>query len=747
MKILYSIILIIFFFMPAPLPSETTATPEHKVCGRIIQAGTNKPVAGILVELVETNQSTVSDSKGFFCFASIPAGKFTLMPNSPRFLPDRFAIEVPSASDILLSIRPLPVISEAVTVTAVPWAGDSLDAAQSTHVAAADDIQTRSGLSLGEAVADLPGVRNISTGDAGGVPVIRGQANERVRVLQDGMFHDYFQFSRRHMPNVEPYDADHIEVIAGPASVLYGPQSNSGVVNVVSTPLPFSSDGQPDFSGRTMLAYAGINQAGIFHTQIEGGQGGFAGRATLTRRTAGDMGTPAGDLPNTDYDQQSASLETGYRFANDLAASLYFRHWGNELGFFIPAQPHFRLDLRNDIGGAAVALPLAWGKWDLSANLSQNVRRAFPLGRSQGAKVDLELDTQLYRLSFQHNPIGPLRQGVIRLEHSRQSNETLGPVKLLPGYDASTWSFMVFEESRFIRKKIFDRWVLNAGLRFDHRVLNVPADPGLNIAKDLSRTYQALTGAAGLVYRLNRFVSSGVTISRGWRNPSEFELFANGPHDGVQLFEKGNPDLREETNLNTEIVIRLDHERIRGALSLFRNAFANYIYLRLTGETIDGLPVSTFDQSAAVIQGIEGHLDMDLTRCLTFKMQGETLHTQNDKTGTRLPFTPPDRAAFGIRFHDFFSNQKWSPFAEIRSTWTGKGRIAGPDEPFPLETESHVLFDLGAGVKAQLQSCSLHFDLWIGNLANKSYKDFLDTYKQYALSGGRNVRLTISIHF
>ncbi len=747
MKILHAIVLFSFLLVPASLPSEIAAMPEHKVCGRIIQAGTKKPVAGILVELVEMNRSTVSDSRGFFCFAGIPAGKYALMPNSPRFFPDRFAIEIPSAAEIQLSIRPLPIVSENVTVTAVPWAGDPLDAAQSTHVAAAGDIQTRSGLSLGEAVADLPGVRNISTGDAGGVPVIRGQANERVRVLSNGIFHDYFQFSRRHMPNIETYEADRIEIVSGPASVLYGPQANSGVVNIVSAPLPFAVDDQPSFSGRGLLAYAGINQAESFYAQVQGGQGGFAGRAAMTHRAAGDMGTPAGDLPNTDYIQQSASLETGFQFAPDIVARLYFRHWENELGFYIPAQPHFRLGLQNDAGGAAVTLPLAWGKWDLSANLSQNVRRAFPLGRSQGAKVDLELDTQVFRLSFQHHPVGPLRQGVIRLEHSRQSNETLGPVKLLPGYDASTWSLMVFEESRFIRKKIFDRWVLNAGLRFDHRVLNVPADPGLNIAKDLSRTCQALTGAAGLVYRLNRFVSSGVTISRGWRNPSEFELFANGPHDGVQLFEKGNPDLREETNLNTEIAIRLEHERIRGALSLFRNAFANYIYLRLTGETIDGLPVSTFDQCAAVIQGIEGHLDVDLTRCLTLKVQGETLQTRNDKTGTRLPFTPPDRAAFGVRFHDFFSNQKWTPFAEIRSTWTGKGRIAGPDEPFPLETGSHALYDLGAGVKAQLQSCALHFDLWIGNLANKSYRDFLDTYKQYALSGGRNVRLTISIHF
>ncbi|MBU4267971.1 MAG: TonB-dependent receptor [Acidobacteria bacterium] len=747
MKIIYSIILIALFFLPTQLQSETVAAPYHKVCGRIIQAGTKNPIAGILVELVELNLSTVSDSRGFFCFASIPPGKFTMVPSSPRFIPDRFAIKVPSTAEIQLSIRPLPIVSETVTVTAAPWVTDPLDTAQSTYAVAADDIQTRSGLSLGEAVKDLPGVRNISTGDAGGVPVIRGQSNERVRVLSNGMFHDYFQFSRRHMPNIEPYEADHIEIVSGPSSVLYGPQANSGVVNIVSAPLPFPVDDQSNFSGRSMLGYAGINQAETFYAQIEGGQGGFAGRAAMARRATGNMGTPAGDLPNTDYVQQSASLETGYQFANDIVTRFFYRHWENELGFYIPLQPNFRLGLRNDIGGATVTIPTAWGKWDLDANLSQNIRRAFPLGRSQGAKVDLELDTQLYRLSFQHNPLGPLQRGVIRLEHSRQSNETFGPVKLLPCYDTSTWSVMIFEESRFKRKKMFDHWTLNAGLRFDQRALNVPADLGLGIARNFAKTYQALTGAAGLVYRLNRFFSSGITISRGWRNPSEFELFANGPHDGVQLFEKGNPDLREETNLNTEFTIRLDHDRVRGSLAFFRNAFSNYIYLRLTGETIDGLPVSTFDQCDAAIKGIEGHLDVDLTRQLTMKIQGETLYTHNDKTGMRLPFTPPDRAAFSIRLHDFLASHGLNPFTEFRSTWTGKGKIAGPDEPFPLETESYVLFDLGAGVKKQFKNCAYRFDLWIGNLTNKSYKDFLDTYKQYAQSAGRNIRLTFSFLF
>ncbi|MEW6363494.1 MAG: TonB-dependent receptor [Acidobacteriota bacterium] len=731
-------------FTPLTLLAEESGS---EVFGRVVRAGTGDPVAGITVELAELGLSTLTDSEGRFSFADIPPGQFTLALSSAKFVPEQFRIEVPSAAEIQLAARPLPVISESVTVTAAPWKAESLAVAQTTYAVDAGSVRTRSGLSIGEAIKDVPGVRNISTGDASGVPMIRGQTNERIRVLSNGIFHDYFQFSRRHMANIEPYEADRIEVVSGPASVLYGTQAIGGVVNLVSAPLPFPVDDRPVFSGEGILGYAGVNGAKILHAQIDGGRAGFAGRASLTHRATGNMGTPAGDLPNTDYDQQSASLEGGYQSEKGMMVTGHFRHWQNDLGFYIPLQPNFRLGLQNEIGGVAASLPATWGLLQLDANLSRNIRRAFPLGRSHGAKVDLELDTQLYRASFQHNPVGPLARGVVRLEHSRQSNETFGPVKLLPYYENRTWSAMVFEEAGFGRREKFDHWTLNAGLRIDRRTLDVPADTILSIPDKFEKTYQALTGGAGVVYRFNRVISTGVSISRGWRNPSEFELFANGPHDGVQLYEKGNPNLQEETNLNTEFTLRCDHERVRGSVAVYRAVFANYIYLRLTGETIGGLPVSTFDQSDAVVSGVEGRIEMDATPFLSLRALGETLQTHNDDTGKRLPFTPPVRAGFSVRIHDFAVGSWSSPFVELRSTWTGRGTIAGPDEPFPLDTESYVLFDLAAGGKRELGKSVLCIDLWIGNLANKSYKDFLDTYKQYALSAGRNTRLTLRLLF
>lgn len=735
------------FWLGLSSPSPAADYAPEDIVGQVVDAVSKRPLPGLTIELIGTHLSAVSNDQGVFAFTGVPRGKYALMIKHPGIAPDQFTIEVPAATRIQLPARSLPQVSETVNVTAAPWPAELLDTAQTTYSIGAEAVQARSGASLGDAVDELPGLRNISTGDAGGVPVIRGQTNERIRVLSDGIFHDYFQFSRRHMPNLETYEADRVEVLSGPASVLYGAQAVGGVINVVSSPLPFSTSDQPVFSGRSLLSYAGVNQAKTVHAQVEGGHRGLAARVSVTRRASGDMATPGGDLPNTDYTQQSASLEAGYRSENGIEARAFYRLWQNELGFFIPAQPDFRLGLRNEFGGCNVSLPSVWGIWSLDAAFSQNTRRAFPLGLSQGARVDLELDTQLYRVSFEHGRLTPLSRGVVRLERNQQSNATFGPVKLLPFFKNNTWSLLVFEEFPIPGRGEFDRWILNTGLRFDRRSLNVPAEPDLGIGEGFSKNYQALTGAVGVVYRFNRFLASGITVGRGWRNPSEFELFANGPHDGVQLFEKGNADLREETNLNTEFTLRLDHDRFKGSLALFRNQFSNFIYHRLTGESIDGLPVSTFDQCDAVIQGVEGSIKVDLARCLSVKIQAETLRTQNKETGSRLPFTPPKRAALSVQAHDLFSSRWFYPFIEFRSTWTAEGITSGPDEPFPLGTGPYLLFDIAAGVKRRLKNGIFRLDLWIGNLANKAYKDFLDTYKQYAQSAGRNTRLTIGFLF
>lgn len=738
--ILFSSVLLLLF------TNIATGAEDCVLSGRVLIADSKNFVSGAVVRLPESGESAVTDAEGRFTLEHLNSGRYTLVVSHPQYIEQRIVVQIPAPADLEIMVHPPPLYHETVIVTAAPWAVERADVALSANVLDSAEVRVRSGPSVGEAIGGLPGVRSVSTGEAGGVPMIRGQTNERIRVLSNGFPHDYYQFSRRHMPNIETYDFSSIEVIRGPASVLYGTQAMGGLTNLVSAPLASSYGSGPVFHGEGLVGYAENNESVVGNLQAEGAIGGFGGRASWTKRVADNIGTPEGDLPNTDYDQQSGLLELGYQALGGFRIRGQYRHWANALGFYIPVKPDFRLDLGNDLGEIEAAVLSAWGEWRLSTNVSRNARRAYPAGRSNGAAVDLKLRTQAYRASLQHKPSGPFR-GWIQLEYTRQRNESFGPVTLLPNYHNRTWAAAVFEEIRLMRAGNFDRIVLNLGMRYDNRRLKVPANPGRGILDDFRKSYAPVTGSVGAVYRFSRTFSAGLSYSRGWRNPSEYELFADGPHDGALLYERGNPGLREETNRNVEFTLRLEEKKVRALLALFHNRFEDYIYQRLSGEIQNGLPVGIFSQSDATVKGFEGQLAVDATRWLTLSVAADALRSKNSATGTRLPFSPPDRAIASAHFHGSSSADWMYPYVEIKSILTGKGRICGPDEPFPLNTAGYGLWDLGTGVQRRLGKKILAVDLWISNLTNRAYKDFLDTYKLYALSPGRNVRVTVRFLF
>jgi iron complex outermembrane receptor protein len=712
-----------------------------EISGRVVNADTRRPVVGATVVIDDREQGALTDSAGDFTIAGLEPGEHTLRVKHPGYLDQVAEIVSPTNQELSILLSPVPDLREQVTVTAVPWAAERQSVAQMTDSVDMAVQRGRSGLSLGEAIKDIPGVRNVSTGEAGGVPMIRGLTNDRVRVLVGGVPHDYFQFSRRHMPNVDPYEASAIEVVRGPGSVLYGSQAVGGVINLIPQPLLEAEGDRPAFGGELLLGYGESSEAWVGRGELSLAYKRFSGRVAWTKRSSDDISSPAGPLPNTDYDQGSALAEAGVGFGKARLRGRY-QHWENDLGFFVPTAPDFRLGLRNQIGHVEAALPAGWGEWQLAADLSQNVRRSYPSGFSQGAAVDLELDTQVYRAALRHNAGDqcPLR-GWLQLEYGRQENKTFGPVPLLPRFRNRTWAVALYEELP-LRRSDQEKWIVSFGLRYDYRKLLAP--PGkLGIDTPIRKSYQPLTGSIGLVYRFTPALSAGFSLARGWRNPSEFELFADGPHDGVALYEKGAQDLRPETNVNTEVSLRWQGNRLRGSLAAFRCAFDDYIYLRLTGEARGDLPVAVFDQSKATLRGAEASLSFDASRILTVSTTAERLRTRNDSTGFRLPFSPPDRVAAALRFHPTGSAKWSSPYAELRATCAAEGRIAGPDEPFPVNTAGYAVLDLGSGVQRVLGDTIVSVDIWVSNLTNRAYRDFLDTYKAYAYSPGRNVRVTM----
>jgi iron complex outermembrane receptor protein/hemoglobin/transferrin/lactoferrin receptor protein len=285
------------------------ATP-HAVEGRLTDGVGGLP--GAVVRLVELGRVVHTDETGAFRFTAVPAGRFTLGVHLAGVGSLHRDIEVPLAGPLQLKLEPELRFAEEVSVTAAPWTQRPMETAQQTDVVDAAVPRREGVASVGEALARVPGVAFIPTGNALGTPVLRGVSEHRVRVLSDGVALNHQQFSWRHSPTIEPAFAERLELVHGPASALYGPEAMGGVINLVHAPLPFASDGQSVFHGELAPGFATNTGEWTGRARVEGALSGFGWRVDALRREGGDIRTPEGTLDNTDFAQTNASAMAGH---------------------------------------------------------------------------------------------------------------------------------------------------------------------------------------------------------------------------------------------------------------------------------------------------------------------------------------------------------------------------------------------------------------------------------------------------
>jgi outer membrane receptor protein involved in Fe transport len=611
-----------------------TADP-HDVEGRLTDGNGGLP--GAVVHLVELGRVVETDDLGAFRFTAVPAGRFTLGVHVPGFGSLHRDIEVPLAAPLEVRLDPDLRFAEEVSVTGAPWSQKPMETAQQTDVVDAGAARRESVASLGEAVASVPGVAFIPTGNALGTPVVRGVSEHRVRVLNDGVAVNHQQFSWRHSPSVEPAFAQRLEVVRGPASVLYGPEAMGGVINLVHEPLPFASDGKSVFHGEVAPNFSSNTGEWTGRVRLEGAISSFGWRVDALRREGGDIRTPSGTFDSTDFAQTNGAVMAGGSGAWGTLR-VRFHHWEDATGFFQP--PGFRLDLDDDLLAADLHVPTDAGVFEVLLGRQENRRRAFPaeLGRQPG--VDLDLITLNARLGFEHRRFGRLR-GRGAVEYQGLDN-TPRAGQLVPEYESHNVAVMLYEEARFLNDADagLDRVIASLGLRRDEQALDVAPFPDWQLPPRVKRHYGAMTGALGLVLRLREDLAIAGSLGRGWRPPSPFEQYARGVHGGVAAFQLGNPGLAAESNVNAEVSLRYRGHRVQGSVSAYRNAFDGYIYLADSGETLGSLPVFVHAQADATIRGVETAVDLAPVDWLQLGLAYTITETRNERTGTALPPDP-----------------------------------------------------------------------------------------------------------
>src|SRR3989454_1674621 len=588
----------------------TLTAPADTVTGRVIDNG-GQPIPQATVEITELGKSVTATADGGFRLVLAP-GRYTLAVRRHGFAPAVREISVGGAAGGSLEIvlTPSAFQLEPVTVTATR---QPLAAGGSPLPATAlggDELRQPQSVSLAHVVEALPGVRAITTGSQIGKPVIRGFSGPRVLVLENGSRLEDYSWSDEDGPSVETAFVRRIELVRGPASVLYGSDALGGVINVIPADLPDAAGG-PGFMRTGFTLSAASNNIEIAPgAQVEGARGNLGWRVAAIGRHASNLHTPAGELDNTGFGAFNGEAAAGWRWPSGSSLAARVIHYGGEFKLLeANAPPGEKGGPERKAGDERIQITgqRPWGDWRLEAKAQVQRHSLIEL-----ADDTTGTESEAFHLLLQTASLDVLlhRSGAtFGITTVGQTNDASGREPIVP--DATTVSGAAF---------VFDqwnpgsgRWTLLAGLRADARRLSADRDDSLGVVAQ-DRNSQAWSGNAGIVFTPvpGGGLSLSLNVGRAWRAPTLFELFANGPHIGEARYELGDSTMKPEASRGVDFGIRVSGRPARVELAAYHNRMSDYIYITPTAVFIDSLRVYQYGQAEAEMLGGEALLEAEI---------------------------------------------------------------------------------------------------------------------------------------
>ncbi len=720
-----------------------------------------QPIAGASVTIPELGRYVVTGADGGFAVADVILPRFSIVVRRVGYASIFKAISGASPPRLSLTLTPTALHLEPVTVTATRSSIDPLSSPLPTSALSGELLRREHEVSLAHALDRLAGVRTLSTGAQVGKPMLRGLTGPRVLVLDNGLRLEDYSWSDEDGPSVDSRMAERVEVIRGPASVLYGSDAIGGVINVVGNDVP-DARGQHAFARGAADIYGGTNNKEIGGSlRMEGASGAFGWRASGIGRHAGNIHTPTGneetptgDIFDTGYHAINGELAVGVHGEKASAGLRYERYGGD---FQILDGPPVEDD---NVSGPLRRLSdnriQGTTSWQLGAarleTRSQWQRHSLQelVGDSRVGddtpSFDLLLNTYTTDVLFHHAGASWL-SGTIGISGLYQDNTSTGVFPLVPDARTTNGALFAFEQGTF------GRWSILVGARGDAHHISADANGDLALASQ-TRSTSAFSGDLGVVFRpVSGFALAG-NVGRAFRSPTLFELFTNGPHLGEDRFEIGLPSAKPETSLNLDLSARWELGRFRGEVAAYRNRIDHFIFIQANGDTAsvmqdDGttadLPVFQFEQtSRGVLRGVDVSAELAALPVLTLRGRFDMVRGTDESTDAPLPQIPPDRADFEAELHTMGEHPAHRLYLSVGTQIVAaQNRLSEFDTP----TGGYALLHLGAGAAHIVSGRQFYLDIQAHNVTNKRYNDFLSRYKTFAYEQGRNVVVRVSTGF
>ncbi len=656
---------------------------------------------------------------------------------------------------------------EHVLVT-VPLHKKTAETALPVTVLSGEDLHRAAASTIGDTLANKPGLANASFGPGVGQPVIRGQQGARVTVLQNGTSSaDASAISADHAVAVEPLLADSIEVLRGPATLLYGGGAIGGVINVVDNRIPTALPDAPEggLEYRHDTASDMDNVVGRF----EGSAGNFALHVDGLYRDWSDLDIPghailgdsdegeSGTLENTGGRTRSGTVGGSYHFDSGFLG-LAVNHLENRYGIPSGAHDHGEegdhadaLQDGQEAEEGGVSIDLEQTRYDAALHLHDplpfiELLRGFASYTDyQHAEVEATGDVGTRysndswegRLEAVHPQVGPVH-GVVGVQLVDGEFSALGEEAFIPVTRRRDTGLFLLEDYHP------GAWTFEFGLRLDHD----RRDPKPGGVED--RDFTAFSASGSAMWELNPAWQLGAALSRAERAPAIEELYSNvegaGPdswieHAATGAIELGNPDLDTEVSSNLDLSVDWQGGPHYANLTLFYNAFSDYIGLLATGQSVGDTPVYAYDQQDATFYGIEVDSEFSLADLaggeLRLGLFGDAIRGELDG-GEDVPRLPPLRVGAKLGW----TGEAWE-------LWTQVLNAADQDRPGANETptDGYTRWDLGAQYTLPVGGSELVAFARMNNLTDAEIRLSTSFLRDVAPEAGRGVEAGIRFSF
>jgi iron complex outermembrane receptor protein len=545
-----------------------------------------------------------------------------------------------------------------VVVTANPFrSGEGDQILTPAKVLQGDELRDKAGSSLGETLSQELGVSASAFGAGASRPIIRGMEGPRVKMLENGMaVSDVSGLSNDHAVAAEGAVAQQIEILRGPAALLYGSGAIGGLVNVVNERIPTALE--PKLTGQAEARYSTVDSGKNASGTIDGAIGKFALHADGNWRDADDYRIP-GTRVAGDPDSGSGRLANSFtRERNVGLGSSYVDDWGyvgasvshltNLYG--IPSEEGSRIDqkqTRYDIE-ALVKAPFA-GFENLRFKAGHTSYQHAELGEDDAPEVLFDNRSTETRLELSHLPVAGWR-GTFGMQ---TENTHFSALSAGGGADTVPVTRSTSQAGFLVEEKDLGPVRLSAGGRLEH----VKREPMTGLDAGLDRSFDLKSGSLGAQWPFMQGYATGLTFSYAQRAPATEELYSNGPHDATVTFDIGNPDFNKEVSRNVELALQKTSGLVRWKANLYRNKVNDFIYGNVTGALVDeeGNPGTElrqriFEQAGATIRGAEAELTFNEHGSgWSGRVFGDTSRGKLDAGGS-LPLQPADRLGASVGY-------------------------------------------------------------------------------------------------